>query len=152
LIEDFEELEFVITSLGDYIDRLNQENDSLRDKEAYFTSTIKDRDQEIEQLQLHLQKETAIGNNKPDVVFDKKNGRPHRARTFDGAEKKIARIKAYIMDKIEEIREISDGKYSFYIGVHQYTLTTPIPKDRFLRIVSRVQDLVDSFPATNEPG
>jgi hypothetical protein len=50
------------------------------------------------------------------------------------------------MDKIEEIREISDGKYSFYIGVHQYTLTTPIPKDRFLRIVSRVQDLVDSFP------
>jgi hypothetical protein len=72
LIEDFEELEFVIISLGDYIDRLKQENDSLRDKEAYFTSTIKDRDQEIEQLQLHLQKETAIGNNKPDVVFDKK--------------------------------------------------------------------------------
>jgi len=50
------------------------------------------------------------------------------------------------MDNIEDIRDLGEGKYSFYIGVHQYTLTTRIPKDRFLRIVSRIQELVDSFP------
>lgn len=51
------------------------------------------------------------------------------------------------MDKFEEIRETAPGRYSFFIGVHQYTLSTPMEKERVVRIVSKIQQLVDSFPA-----
>ena len=51
------------------------------------------------------------------------------------------------MDKFEEIREIAPGRYSFFIGVHQYTLATPMEKERVVQIVSKIQQLVESFPA-----
>lgn len=51
------------------------------------------------------------------------------------------------MDKFEEIRDLGQGRYSFFIGVHQYTLTTPMERERFARVISKVQQLVDSFPA-----
>jgi len=51
------------------------------------------------------------------------------------------------MDKFEEIREIEKGRYSFFIGVHQYTLSTPMERERVVRVISKVRQLVDSFPA-----
>lgn len=51
------------------------------------------------------------------------------------------------MDKFEEIRELEPGRYSFFIGVHQYTLSTPMDRERVVRVVSKIQNLVESFPA-----
>lgn len=51
------------------------------------------------------------------------------------------------MGKFEEIRETATGHYAFFIGVHQYTLATPMDKERLARIVHKIQKLVDSFPA-----
>jgi len=51
------------------------------------------------------------------------------------------------MDKFEEIRELEPGRYSFFVGVHQYTLSTPMERDRVVRVISKIQQLVDSFPA-----
>lgn len=50
------------------------------------------------------------------------------------------------MNKMDEVREIEHGKYTFFIGVHQYTLSTSIDKERFTRIIKKIQQLVDSFP------
>ena len=51
------------------------------------------------------------------------------------------------MDKFEEIIQTSPGHYAFFIGVHQYTLATPMEKERVIRVVTKIQQLVDSFPA-----
>ncbi len=51
------------------------------------------------------------------------------------------------MDKFGEIFQIEPGRYSFFVGVHQYTLATPMEKERLVRIVSEVQQIVDSYPA-----
>lgn len=51
------------------------------------------------------------------------------------------------MDKFEEIRELEQGRYSFFIGVHQYTLSTPMERERVVRVISKIQNLVNSFPA-----
>ncbi len=45
-----------------------------------------------------------------------------------------------------EIRSFGEGKYSFLVGRQRYTLTTPLDEERFVRIVSAIQELVASFP------
>lgn len=51
------------------------------------------------------------------------------------------------MDRFEEIRELEPGRYSFFIGVHQYTLSTTLDRERIVRVVSDIRQLVDAFPA-----
>lgn len=50
------------------------------------------------------------------------------------------------MDEAPEIRSLGEGKYSFLVGRQRYTLTTPLEEERFVRIVSAIQELVSSFP------
>ena len=45
-----------------------------------------------------------------------------------------------------EIRSFGEGKYSFLVGRQRYTLTTPLEEERFVRIVSAIQELVSTFP------
>ncbi len=52
------------------------------------------------------------------------------------------------MDEFEEIVQIEPGRYSFFVGVHQYTLTSPMEKERLVRVISKVQQLVDTFPVS----
>ena len=52
------------------------------------------------------------------------------------------------MDEAPEIRNLGDGKYSFLVGRQRYTLTTALDEERFVRIVSAIQELVSSFPPT----
>lgn len=51
------------------------------------------------------------------------------------------------MDEAPEIRNLGEGKYSFLVGRQRYTLTTALDEERFVRIVSAIQELVSSFPA-----
>ena len=50
------------------------------------------------------------------------------------------------MDEAPEIRSLGEGKYSFLVGRQRYTLTSPLEEERFVRIVSTIQELVSSFP------
>ena len=50
------------------------------------------------------------------------------------------------MDEVPEIRSLGGGKYSFLVGRQRYTLTTPLEEERFVRIVSAIQELIGSFP------
>lgn len=50
------------------------------------------------------------------------------------------------MDEAPGIRNLGEGKYSFIIGRQRYTLTTALDEERFVRIVSAIQELVSSFP------
>ena len=50
------------------------------------------------------------------------------------------------MDEAPEIRSLGEGKYSFLVGRQRYTLTTALGEERFVRIVSTIQELVSSFP------
>ena len=52
------------------------------------------------------------------------------------------------MDEAPEIRNLGEGKYSFLVGRQRYTLTTALDEERFVRIVSSIQELVSSFPPT----
>ncbi len=52
------------------------------------------------------------------------------------------------MDEAPEIRNLGEGKYSFLVGRQRYTLTTALDEERFVRIVSAIQELVSSFPPT----
>lgn len=52
------------------------------------------------------------------------------------------------MDEAPEIRNLGEGKYSFLVGRQRYTLTTALDEERFVRIVSVIQELVSSFPPT----
>lgn len=52
------------------------------------------------------------------------------------------------MDEAPEIRNLGEGKYSFLVGRQRYTLTTALGEERFVRIVSAIQELVSSFPPT----
>ncbi|MGD9667313.1 MAG: cell division protein ZapA [Synergistaceae bacterium] len=52
------------------------------------------------------------------------------------------------MDEAPEIRNLGDGKYSFLVGRQRYTLTTALDEERFVRIVSAIQELVSTFPPT----
>ncbi len=52
------------------------------------------------------------------------------------------------MDEAPEILNLGEGKYSFLVGRHRYTLTTPLDEERFVRIVTTIQDLVNTLPPT----
>ena len=52
------------------------------------------------------------------------------------------------MDEAPEIRNLGEGKYSFLVGRQRYTLITALDQERFVRIVSAIQELVSSFPPT----
>ncbi|MDO9543724.1 MAG: hypothetical protein Q7J00_00910 [Synergistaceae bacterium] len=52
------------------------------------------------------------------------------------------------MDEAPEIRNMGEGKYSFLVGRQRYTLTTALDEERFVRIVSAIQEMVSSFPPT----
>ena len=52
------------------------------------------------------------------------------------------------MDEAPEIRNLGERKYSFLVGRQRYTLTTALDEERFVRIVSSIQELVSSFPPT----
>ena len=52
------------------------------------------------------------------------------------------------MDEAPEIRNLGEGKYSFLVGRQRYTLTSALDEERFVRIVSSIQELVSSFPPT----
>lgn len=52
------------------------------------------------------------------------------------------------MDEAPEIRNLGQGKYSFLVGRQRYTLTTQLEEESFLRVVSTIQNLVNSFRPT----
>jgi hypothetical protein len=50
------------------------------------------------------------------------------------------------MSETPEIRNLGDGRYSFLVGRHLYSLTTQLDEESFRRVVEGVQNLVASFP------
>lgn len=50
------------------------------------------------------------------------------------------------MDETQEIRSLGEGRYTFLIGRQRYTLNSPLEEECFVRVVSAIQELVDSFP------
>ncbi len=52
------------------------------------------------------------------------------------------------MDGLSEIRNLGDGKYSFFVGRQRYTLTTRLDEERFFSVVRNVQSTVEQYPAS----
>lgn len=50
------------------------------------------------------------------------------------------------MNDMPEIRQLDDGRYTFVIGAQKYTLSTPMAKETFFRIVHSVQSAEREIP------
>lgn len=50
------------------------------------------------------------------------------------------------MSDMTEILELPDGRYTFVVGAQKYTLSTPLPRETFFRIVRSVQSAEKEIP------
>lgn len=50
------------------------------------------------------------------------------------------------MTDVPEVKNLGNGKYSFIVGKHSYTMTTQLAEEDFKRLIASVQKIVAEYP------